>query len=108
MTIIESYLEKAWGASVEQPKIEDVQLAIRETCNMDDEHGAFWVAVFDHNDKEIVLEVYKDMTMTLVIDPDTSEEISKNAANWEEVLTYFSHLLDGNISIIEDWIKKKE
>ena len=70
MTITESYLEKAWGDSVDNPKLKDIKTAIHETQKMDDEHGAFWVSVFDENDIEVVLEVSKNLRITLILDPE--------------------------------------
>lgn len=86
MRIIESYLEKAWGDSVDNPKLEDIKTAITETQKMDDEHGAFWVVVFDESDKEVVLEVSKNLRLTLILDPenldpDTFNEMKSKAAD---------------------------
>lgn len=38
---MESYLQKAWGDSIENLTIEDVKIAIREPIIMDEEHGSF-------------------------------------------------------------------
>ncbi|WP_299229720.1 hypothetical protein [uncultured Psychroserpens sp.] len=111
MKVIESFLEKAWGDSVDNPKIEDIEVAIKETQEMDDEHGAFWVGVFGEDDKEIVLEVSKYLTQTLILDPENSNpetfnEKRSRAENWEEILQNFKLLLNGEIDEILSRITK--
>ena len=54
------WIEKAWGDSVDNATFDDIKIAIKETINMDDEHGAFWVG---HVETESVLEVHKDLVV---------------------------------------------
>jgi len=107
MKIVESYLEKGWGDSVDNPKLEDIKTAINETQKMDDEHGVFWVSVFGENDKEIVLEVSKNLRITLVLDPENLDpetfiEKKSTAENWEAVLENYRLLLNGEIDKVEE------
>jgi hypothetical protein len=37
------WVEKTWGDHVENATMDDVRVAIKETLDMDDEHGEFWV-----------------------------------------------------------------
>lgn len=104
MEVIESFLEKAWGDSVENPASQDVKVAILETKKMDDEHGAFWVGVFGENDEEIVLEVDNNLRTTLLLNPESNEAISKFAESWDQVIEHFENLLNGDIERINKWI----
>tara|TARA_R110000744_G_scaffold94800_1_gene183237 strand:+ start:1021 stop:1356 length:336 start_codon:yes stop_codon:yes gene_type:complete len=111
MKIVESYLEKGWGDSVDNPKLEDIKTAITETQKMDDEHGAFWVGVFDENDKEVVLEVSKNLDLKLILDPenldpDTFNENKSKAANWESVLGKYELLLNGKVDELKELMNK--
>lgn len=113
MNVVESYLEKGWGDSLDNPKVEDLKTAIEETKKMDDEHGAFWVAVFGDDDNEIVLEVSKNLQLTLILDPEnlnpeTFNEKSANAESWEEIINIFKLLLTGDVNQIQKWINKKK
>lgn len=106
MHVIDSYLEKAWGESVDKPTIDDVKSAIIETKQMDEEHGAFWVGVFGENDEEIVLEVDKNLKTTLLLNPDSYEEITKLAESWDKVIESYINLLNGEIEQIKDWMER--
>lgn len=111
MKIVESYLEKAWGDSVDNPKLEDIKTAITETQKIDDEHGAFWVGVFDENDKEIVLEVSKSLRLTLILDPENLDpgkfnEMKSKAANWKAVFGKYGLLLDGKVEELKKLMNK--
>ena len=107
MKVSESFLEKAWGGSVDNPKIEDIKVAILETKNMDEEHGAFWVGIFNDKEEEIVLEVHKNLKTILIIDSASVEEKSITAESWEKVIENYDNLLKGDIGKIIDWINKK-
>lgn len=111
MKIVESYLEKGWGDSVDNPKIADIEIAIKETQKMDDEHGAFWVGVFSEDDKEVVLEVSKNLGQTLILDPEnlnpeTFNEKKNQAKNWKEVLENYRLLLNGELHKVEERMNK--
>ena len=111
MKIVGSHLEKGWGDSVDNPKIADVETAIKETQKMDDEHGAFWVSVFREDDKEVVLEASKNLWQTLILDPknldsETFNEKKNRAQNREEVLENYRLLLNGEVDKVEERMNK--
>ena len=111
MKVVESYLEKAWGDSVDNPKLQDIKTAITETQKMDDEHGAFWVSVFDENDKEVVLEVSKRLKLTLILDPEnldpeTFNQMKSKAADWKAVLGKYLLLLNGEVEELKELMNK--
>ena len=107
MKVIECFLEKAWGASINNPTINDVKSDVIEVKNMDDEHGAFWVGVFGENDEEIVFEVDKKLQTTLLLNPNSYDEITKVVESWDTVIENFENLLNGDIDRINDWINNK-
>ena len=111
MKIVESYLEKGWGDSVDNPKLEDIKTAITETQKMDDEHGAFWVGVFDENNKESILEVSKNLSLTLILDPEnpdpeTFNEMKSEASDWEAALGKYELLLNGEVEELKELMNK--
>lgn len=111
MKIVESYLEKGWGDSVDSPQLEDINTAIKETQKMDDEHGAFWVGIFDENNKEILLEVSKNLCLTLILDPENLEpntfnEMKIKATDWESVLGKYGLLLNGKVEELKELMNK--
>ena len=92
----ETYLQKAWGDSLENVSINDVRNAIYETQHMDDEHGAFWVGLFNSN--ENVLEVHKDLTIIGVFEDSPDEQIKRKGKSWEEIESLYCLLLEGHLN----------
>lgn len=87
-----TFLEKAWGESLEDVEINDVKKAIGEVQHMDDEHGAFWVG-WD----EYILESNKDLSVIAVFE-DTGTQIKVKAQDWIEIESLYQLLLDGKIT----------
>lgn len=111
MNVVESYLEKGWGDSVDNPKLADIEIAIKEIQKMDDEHGAFWIGVYGDDNKEGVLEADKNLRLTLILDPEnckpeTFNQKTSHVENWEEILKQFKLLLRGEVDKIEGWLNK--
>ena len=96
----ETFLEKAWGESLEEIEITDVKKAIVEVQHMDDEHGAFWVG-WD----EYVLESNKDLSVIAVFE-DTGTQIKVKAQNWTEIENLYRLLLYRKISELKDILNK--
>jgi hypothetical protein len=90
-----TYLEKAWGDSIENVVMKDVRTAINETQLMDDEHGAFWVVL--ENEGPNVLEVSKDLGVIGVFEDDPDIQIKIQAKSWDEIEIFYQILLEGNI-----------
>ncbi|WP_306644038.1 hypothetical protein [Sanyastnella coralliicola] len=106
MKVTQSYLEKGWGDSIDEPSMEAIEVAIKETLNMDDEHCVFWVGVYDEDDKQVIFEVTKYLRQSLNLNPDIMDPAMFNikksiAQNWDEVIENFRLLLDGQIDKIE-------
>lgn len=75
------WIEKAWGDSVENASLNDLDVAIQETIEMDEEHGAFWVG---HADEEYILEVHKDLKLFFAFGEREDEQLHIQLHNWEE------------------------
>ena len=58
---------------------------------MDDEHGAFWVSVFEEN--ETILEVDKNMKVVFIFNGNVENSVVTQLKNWEEVLSLYELLL---------------
>lgn len=81
MIISGYWIEKAWGNSVENASLNDVDVAIRETIEMDEEHGAFWAG---HADEEYTLEVHKDLKLFFAFGDKENEQLQLRLCDWEE------------------------
>lgn len=90
-------LNKAWAETIENPTATDVQTAFAEMQRQEEEQGAFWL---ETDREEIVLEVQKDLRLTLIICGEicrTSTCISRQQA--EEL---FRLLLNGEDEKVRD------
>jgi hypothetical protein len=84
----ETYLQKAWGDSVDDVTMDDIRVAIEEVQKMDDDHGAFWVGIVKED--ELILEVHKDLTLIVILEPDSAEEVRSKAKDWKEVEEFYN------------------
>lgn len=98
----ETYLQTAWGDSLDNISINDVRDAISEVQNMDDEHGVFWVGLF--NNDENVLEVHKDLTIIGVFEDAPDFEIISKGKNWAEIENLYLLLLNGRIDELKKYL----
>ena len=101
---MKNYLQRAWSDAVDNIKIDEVKEAILETQTMDDEHGAFWVGVFD--EEETVLETHKDMKLIAVFNGNDEGAITRQANNWNEVLFFYELLLRGDFDQLSTKMKQ--
>ena len=67
---------------------------------MDDEHGAFWVSVI--TDDENVIEVNKDLTLSLIFE---GQETKHRAKDWKEVSELYGFLLNEKFDEIAARVK---
>lgn len=91
------YLQKAWGDPIENPTLADIRTAISEMKQMDEEHGAFWMVT---EDEEMILEVQKDLRVTLIICGEICREAQCASAKQAEEL--FSRLIAGEYETVKD------
>lgn len=98
------WIEKAWGDHVDSATMDDVRVAIKETNNMDDEHGAFWVR---HNENENVLEVHKDLEIFYVFNDNLDDQLKTKLNSWQEAEYLYEQFLDNNYEQVKSFIEEK-
>ena len=89
--ITETYLQKAWGDTIDNVTIDDIKVAISETIEMDDEHSAFWVAIIE--DEESILETHKDLIVIGSFPTKQEEEIKAKFNSWNEIEVLYHQFL---------------
>ncbi|MEX6690175.1 hypothetical protein QTN47_21880 [Danxiaibacter flavus] len=85
------WIEKGWGDSIENATFEDVKTAIKETIQMDEEHGAFWVG---HLENEYILEVDKDLDLFFVYGQAQEEQLKIKLPSWQDAEHFFKLYFD--------------
>lgn len=106
MSIPETYLQTCWGDSYDDVTMEDVQSAIEETIEMDDEESRFWVGIFV-GDSEIVLESRKNLTVLGIFNDTEEEEIEAKFDNWAEVEALYELFLTKDFDQVQSILKAK-
>ena len=98
---MESYLANAMGDSVDDVSFRDIQKAIVDIQEMDDEHGAFWVSIVDQ--EETVLETHKDLLVIGMFQPSEPGDkgIRKQMRNWAEVEKLYALFLDQKFDAVK-------
>jgi hypothetical protein len=98
---MESYLANAMGDSVDNVSLHDIQRAIADIQEMDEEHGAFWVSIVE--EEETVLETQKDLTVIGIFQPSEPGDkgIRKQMKNWAEVERLYALFLDQNFDAVK-------
>ena len=103
MDFKETYLQRSWSEAVEDVLLEDVQLAIQELQEIDDQHSTIWVGIV--SDEEYILEVDKHKRLNAILDPESGEEMEYVAANWTEVEELYSLFLKEQFQDLKSKLK---
>jgi hypothetical protein len=101
---MESYIQYAAGYNKDNVDEEDINKAIEDIQQMDDEHGAFWVSII--TDNENVIEVDKSLRISIILEPDNDKEIKYIANDWNEVKYLYLLLLGKKFEDIKRLINK--
>ena len=96
----ENYIQYAGGYNKDNIDFTDIEKAIIEIQETDDEYGAFWVSVI--TDDENVIETDKELNMAIVFDGNQS---NYKAKDWLEVKEFYKLLLTENFDEIKQKIK---
>ena len=96
----ENYIQYAEGFNKDNINFNDIEKAVVEIQQTDDEHGSFWVSVI--TDDENVIETDKYLNMAIVFD---GKQIDYKAKDWLEVKEFYKLLLDENFESIKQKIK---
>jgi len=78
----DSYIQYAAGYNKDVVTIEDIDKAIKDVQEMDDEHGAFWISVLEENDEEYIIEVSKELKISVIYGEKIG--IHYKSQNWDE------------------------
>lgn len=92
------WIEKGWGDQVDNVTIDDIKIAIQETINMDDEHGAFWSGSYDN---EYVMEIHKDLNLFFVMGDNPNDQMTKKLSSWIEVERLYQLFINSNYEQIK-------
>lgn len=98
------WIEKAWGETIDNATFDDIEKAIKETLEMDSEHGAFWVGDLK---TENVLEVNKGLEIFYVENAEQEKQIKVTLKNWEEVETFYKLFFESQFDKIILELKQK-
>jgi hypothetical protein len=96
----ENYIQYATGYQKDNIDETDIAKAIADIQIMDYEHGAFWVSVITND--ENVIEVNKDLTLSLIFD---GQETKRQAKDWKEVSELYGLLLNEKFDEIAARVK---
>lgn len=92
-----AYLQKAWTDPIDNPSLSDVQMALTEVQKMDGEHGAFWMGT---DEEDIVLEVQRDMKMTLILSGEICRE--SKCASWKQAEELYRRFVNGEYDKVKE------
>ena len=98
------WIEKAWGDTVNNATMDDVRVAIQETVNMDDEHGAFWAGNMDY---ENVMEVHKDLELFYIYNDNLAEQLKVKLTTWNEAESLYKLFFDNNFEQVENEVRRR-
>ena len=79
----DSYIQYAAGYDKENVTIEDIDKAIKDVKEMDEEHEAFWISILMDNDEEYVIEVNKRRKVSVMYGEKI--DIQYESQDWNEV-----------------------
>ncbi len=79
--MIENYIQYVSG--YQKDNIDEIAKAIADIQLMDDEHGAFWVSVI--TDDENVIEMNKDLTLSLIFEGQRTKHGAKDRKEVSEL-----------------------
>ena len=96
----DNYIQYAGGYNKDNIDFTDIEKAIIEIQETDDEHGAFWVSVI--TDDENVIECDKELNLAIVFDGNQS---NYKANDWLEVKEFYKLLLTENFDEIKQKIE---
>ncbi|PQA59709.1 hypothetical protein [Siphonobacter curvatus] len=85
-----AFLQTAWGDQADIISMDEINQAIAQLQDMDEEHGAFWVG---DDEEDYVLEIHRDLKVMVKFPEDPDEENWGQLSRWEDIRTLYAHLL---------------
>lgn len=99
----ENYLQRAWSDAIDNVKIDDVKIAISETLEMDDEHGAFWVSIIIND--ENILEMNKNFEIIGVFEDNNDVQFKKKFESIEEIIALYEIFLNEDFNKVKSILR---
>ncbi|MFV0158379.1 hypothetical protein OBK24_07925 [Empedobacter falsenii] len=100
--MIGNYIQYLEGYNKDNITFSDIEKAIIEINETDDEHGTFWVSVISDDDFENVIETSKSLDLIITFDEIGTKYKAKN---WNEVKELYKLLLEEKFDLIKAQIK---
>lgn len=98
----DSYIQYAGGYNKENVNSEDIDKALEDLQEMDEEHGSFWISMLTE-DQERVLVVNKDLNLIII---NGEEEFPYQAKNFKDVKSILQLHIEKEFDKIKSFIKK--
>ena len=98
-----TYIQYAAGYDKDDISKSDIEKALKDLTEMDDEHGAFWVGVYGADTREFVLEIHKSLSLFGNFGEDENYKIQ--IQNLDSSKEYFDLLLSGSIEELKKKLK---
>ncbi len=99
------WIEKGWGEVVDYATFKDIDTAIEEIINQDEEHGAFWIGNLEN---EYVLEVHKNLDLFFVYGENQNEQLQINLNNWEDVKKIFEFYFENEFEKLKNELEMRQ
>ncbi len=103
VSLSDSYIQYAGGYNKEDVNSNDIVKALEDIKKMDEEHGAFWISILNEEDEEMVIEVNKDLNLSLIFG---EEEYQYQSQNFEEIKSILELHIDKEFEKIKSITKK--
>ncbi|MCT4646857.1 MAG: hypothetical protein N4A74_17845 [Carboxylicivirga sp.] len=100
----DSYIQYAAGYDKESVTIEDIDKAIKDVQEMDEEHGAFGISILMDNDEEYVIEVNKRQKISVRYGEKI--DFQYDSQDWNEVKHILKMHIDKKFDDIIAKVKK--
>lgn len=101
-----SSITYASGYDKENVNSNDIKKALHDLLEMDEEHGAFWISVFNEEDEEFVLQVNQLKGLILVVGENPA--IKRTCSSWSEIEELLNLLINEEFERILSVFKENE
>ncbi|TVZ51676.1 hypothetical protein [Dokdonia sp. Hel_I_53] len=98
-----SYIQYAAGYDKDNITESDLEKALNDLPEMDDEHGGFWIGVYGADKDEFVLELHKCLTLFGNFGEEENYKIQLN--HLDAAKDYYNLLLGGRIDELKEKLK---
>lgn len=103
VSLSDSYIQYVGGYNKEDVNSYDIAKALEDIKKMDEEHGAFWISMLNEQDEEMIIEVNKDLNLSLIFG---EEEFQYQSQNFEETKTILELHINKEFEKIKSRAKK--